>query len=55
MNRRSISIPDKIMKDIKEIAIAKPHMTENAIIIDLLLAGISYLYGERFAPKTTRK
>lgn len=51
MERRSVSFPDEVWKRIKEIAAAKPHYTENAIIIDLVLAGYEATQGPAKSPR----
>jgi hypothetical protein len=46
--RRSVSFPDAVYKEIQRQAKAKPHYTENAIIIDLVEVGIgAYQENER--------
>lgn len=43
MARRSVNIPDGVMARIKDIRRERPHYTENAIIVDLLLEGLDAL------------
>jgi hypothetical protein len=54
MQRRSISFPPAVWARIKAIAKAKPHMTENAIVIEYLMQGLDLTGAGKVCTKNVR-